>query len=148
MDNIESIKNIKACKTIHGSSQIIIEKFTNNIIHLFQSFYIKDSNNNKNSIVVDWGKSTECKINLGFMIDNKDFTYIGATILRFLQSFFCLIALYKFSINFSKENIDIFLRACEKFKGLDWDDIVDDLIDAMYVLFSSGKIMNNIVLKG
>jgi hypothetical protein len=148
MEKLQYIKNIKACKTIHGSSQVVLENFINNMIHLFQSFYMKDSNNNKNPVVVDWGRITECKINLGAMLDSGDYTYIGPTTLRFLQSFFCLIALNKFNLNFSEENISVFLKTCERFKGLDWDDLIDDLIDAMYILFSSGKIFSETIIKG
>jgi len=139
----ELLKGIKGYRTANFSIETIAEVVPSLIADFFKTFMATNMQGNASPIGYDWGRLLEFQINLGTMIKTKQFDYLDNVVIQFLKSYSHVHSAYRFFIKFSDAAIEKFTKICNSFKGLDWDDIVDEFVDALYEFFSQGKMANN-----
>jgi len=141
------LKGIKGYRTSGYSLEVISQVVPHLIGDLFRTFHITNKKGSPSHIGYDWGRLMEFQINLGSMIISKKFDYLDNVTLQFLNGFSTLEYPHRVFVKYPQKEIDKFIKICNKFKGLEWDDIVDEFVDSIYNLFASGKIINQQINK-
>jgi len=133
---------LKAYKTAVYGMETIAAVFPNLIADLLKMFMAKNAMGNTTPIGYNWNQLMEFQINLGNAIAAAQFDYLDNIVIQFLQSYSYVLPPYQFFIEFPDEEIQEYTEICNGFKGKEWDDIVDDFVDATYEFFGSGKMFN------
>lgn len=136
------LQGIKGYRTHIYSIDTISNVVPHLIADLFRTFFVSDNLGRPRWIGYDWGRLMEFQVNLGSVIASGNFDYLDNIILQFLHGYSCLVFPHKFNIKFSNDAKEKYSKICNRFKGLGWDDIIDEFIDSTFELFESGTIHN------
>jgi len=92
-------------------------------------------------IEFDWQKLMKFKMNFGKAIYTNNFDKLDDIILEFLNTYKCRISLTQSVVaSFPEEAQKQLVQTCNSFKGKQWNDILEELVDALERYFTSGKI--------
>ena len=136
------LKGLKGYRTAIFSLETVATVVPQLISDLFKSFFIEGPRGHPMPIGYDWGRLMEFQVNLGTVIVNQNFDYLDNIIIQFFKSYGCVVPPHKHHIQFPDEAITKFTLICNSFKGKEWDDIIDEFIDALYDFFSQGTMLN------
>lgn len=136
------LKGIKAYRTPIFPIETIAKVVPHLLADYFKTFMAQNMQGTTSPIGYDWGRLLEFQNNLGMMIMSKKFDYLDNVVLQFLKSYSHVFSVYRFPIKFPDSSVEKFKKICDSFKEREWNDIVDEFIDAVELLFSSGKILN------
>lgn len=89
------------------------------------------------AIHYDWNKLLIFEMNLGTAIYNNNFDTLDNIIIEFFHCYHYQTVtpdgqFVMFEVDFPDEAIKKFETICNKFKGKEWDDILDKFIDAFF----------------
>jgi len=96
-------------------------------------------------VIHDWGKLVEFKVNLSTAIYMDNYDTLDNIIIEFFKTYNYKIItptgqFVMFKVDFTDESEKRFESICNNFKGKDWDSIIDDFIDALYIFLSSATV--------
>jgi len=135
-------KSLMVFRTPTYNIESIANGFPFSIANLLKSFMTKTFSDMQYPIRYDYNRLMEFKINLGIMIHKQDFSSLYSVFIQFLNSFNYFYAMYVFHIKFPETALVDFKKKCDSFKDKEWNDIISELVDAVYELFSQGTFAN------
>ena len=136
------LKGLRGYQTPTFSIELIAELVPNLIAEVLKMYTARNAMDQITPIGYDWNKMLEFQINLGTMIATKQFDYLDNVMIQFLKSYSYVLPPYRFFIKFPDEELIKYEEICNEFKGKEWNEIVDEFVDATIDLFESGKMFN------
>jgi len=141
----EFIQSLKAFKFSTMGKEHVAKIFPELLANSCRSLSITDILGNKKEVIYNWGKLMEYKINLSNAIYNNNYDLLDNIIIDFYQSYnYKMVTpkgqLVMFKVDFSDEVIKKFTDICNAFKGKEWDDILNDFLDAFYDFITKATI--------
>ena len=141
------LQGLKGYKTAVYPMQTIVDVFPHLIADYCKSFLVTRFDGHTDTIGYDWGRLLEFQINLGSMISSHKFEYLDNVVLQLFKSYSYIYTVYQFYIDFDSISVKRFVKTCDTFKNKEWDDVIDDFVDALHDLFSSGTFLNKKVMR-
>ena len=142
------LPGLKAQRIAIYERNIVAEAFPTLLAHCLQMLKVTNIFGHEQILMYDWQKLVQFKINLGGAIYNKNYDMIDDILLDFLSTYHYKKVtprgkLVMFMMEFPEEAKNAFVEKCNAFKGKDWDEIVCDLVDAIYSLLESTTVHGN-----
>ena len=139
---------LKSQKFAIYEKNIVAETFPELLAQCLQMIKVINLYGEEQVLSYDWQKLVQFKVNMGNAVYTETYNSLDNILIDFLSTYHYKKvtpagSLVMFSINFLEEEKNIFIEKCESFKGKKWDNIVNDLIDAIYNLFNSATIHGN-----
>lgn len=148
MINKNLIDGLKVYKTRDDNIDTISKIFPMMFGNLLTMMVVKFPNGTVMNMVFDRDKLDSFFENFRNAIYYNEFDYIDNVILDFLHGYNFKSPPYMVTIDFSDEEIINFTNTCNNFKEKHWNDILDDLVDAIYNLLCSATANNTPITLG
>ena len=93
-------------------------------------------------LLYDWTRLREFQVNLGIAIESEQYDYLDNIILEFFSEYNYKIItpdgkFVMFKIAFNEDAKNKFVDICNAFKGKEWNNILDDFLDSLYVFLNT-----------
>jgi len=139
------INSLKAFKFSTMGKEHVAKIFPELLANSCRSMAIVDIMGARKEVIYDWGKLVEYKINLSNAIYGNNYDMLDNIIIEFFKSYnYKMITpdsrLILFHVDFPDGAISKFEETCNAFKGLLWDDIIDDFLDSFYEFVSTATV--------
>jgi len=141
----EFINPLKAYKIKYMGRGAIINIFPLLLANCCRQSYIINIKGSTQPLCYDWTKLMEFKNNLSIVIANENYDLLDNIILEFFKTYNYKILTKQssyllFKIEFPKDAEDNFIETCNNFKDKQWDDILDDFLEALYIFLNTGTV--------
>ena len=141
----EFINPLKAYKMKYMGKDTVINTIPMLIANCCRHSYVINVKGSTQPLCYDWTKLMEFRNNLSIAIAFENYDLLDNIILEFFKTYNYKVILNNlqymiFTIEFPKESEDEFVETCNNFKGKQWDDILENLIEALYKFLNSGTV--------